>query len=88
MSRGKRTARAPNFKGIKQPTTPPELTDTGRMSGLIKRYDKHQRASIAPLAMDWIKATYAHAIEYTGSLKACAVRRLQWASPSDWVVVG
>jgi len=66
MTGGKRVVRAPNFKEIKQPTTPPELTDTGRMSGLIKRYDKHQRASSAPLAMDWIKATYEHATEYTG----------------------
>ena len=43
---------------------------TGDVSGLIQIYDKHKRASEVPLAMDWIKAAYANAIEYTGMPKS------------------
>ena len=38
--------------------------------GVIRRYDKHRQAGTAPLAMDWIKATYDDAVEYTAVTKS------------------
>jgi hypothetical protein len=66
MTGGKRVVRMANVNGIDQTNSSPELPDTDNLSGLIKRYDKYKRASSTPLAMDWIKATYEHAIEYAG----------------------
>ena len=43
---------------------------TGNVSGVIQRYDKKTPASDVVLAMDWIRATYDDAIEYTSVPKS------------------
>ena len=53
---------------------------TGDVSGLIQIYDKHKRASEGPLAMDWIKASYANAIEYTGMPKSLRGGLFAWGA--------
>ena len=38
--------------------------------GILRQYNKRQRASATPLAMGWIKATYSEAIEYTSEIQS------------------
>jgi hypothetical protein len=40
------------------------------VNGVLKRFDKHQRAGATPQAFGWIKAIYANAIEYAGQKQA------------------
>lgn len=44
-----------------------EARQDGEVSGIVKRFSKHESAGDTPIAMGWIKARYAEAIEYTGS---------------------
>lgn len=38
----------------------------GQVSGIVRRFKKHDEAAWNPQALGWIKATYDDAIEYTG----------------------
>jgi hypothetical protein len=44
-----------------------EARQDGDVSGIVKRFSKHESAGDTPIAMGWIKARYVGAIEYTGS---------------------
>lgn len=48
-------------------TSTGETRPDGELSGIVKRYAKGARANDVAITLNWIKRTYAEAIEYTGS---------------------
>ena len=48
-------------------TSTDETRTDGEASGVVRRFSKRQSAGNASIAMGWIKASYAQAIEFTGS---------------------
>jgi hypothetical protein len=55
-----------------------ETRQDGEVSGIFKRFSKHVSAGDTPIAMGWIKGSYAEAIEYTGSPQGLRGMLLLW----------
>lgn len=60
-------APAPGESEGRASTSTDETRMDGEASGVVRRFSKRQSAGNASIAMGWIKASYAQAIEFTGS---------------------
>ena len=59
-------------------TSTDETRIDGEVSGVVRRFRKHQTASSTPIAMGWIKASYVQAIEFTASAQGTRGMLLLW----------